>query len=179
MSFARVRALAVVGALVVAAAIFVTVALIKDKQSGPGVASGCGKDAVVANIKLPEPQDVKLNVFSAANKSTATASDVASDFANRKFVVANAKDKKWPDPLKKNVDGVAVLRYGPKAVGAEWLVRAYFLDEANNEFDIKRTDDVVDVVIGAKFKQLATITEVNQALAQLGNPTLPAGTCSA
>ena len=175
MSFARVRALAVVGALVVAAAIFVTVALIKDRQSGPGQASGCAKDAVVANIRLPEPQDVKINVYSAANKSSAVANDVTNDFKNRKFKV----DKHGADPLKKAVDGVAVLRYGPKMVGAAWLLRAYFLDEANTDFDIKRTDDSVDVIIGAKFKQLATITEVNQALAQLGNPTLPPGTCSA
>jgi hypothetical protein len=175
MSFARVRALAVVGALVVAAAIFVTFALIKDRQSGPSVASGCDDGAVVANIKLPEPQDVKINVYAAANKSTATANDVKNDFKNRKFQV----DKSGADPQKKNVEGVAVLRYGPKMVGSAWLLKAYFLAEANDEFDIKRTDDTVDVIIGAKFKQLATITEVNQALARLGNPRLPPGTCSA
>jgi hypothetical protein len=174
MSFAKVRALAVIGALMLAALIFVTVALVKDHQSGPSSAAAtCGKDAVVANIKLPEPQDVKLNVFNATDKP-GVATAVKDDFANRKFQVG----KTGNDPAKKAVDGVAVVRYGPKVVGAAWLVNAYFLNQAKPEFDIKRTDDVIDVVIGPQFKQLATITEVNQSLAQKGNPVLPPGTCS-
>ncbi len=87
--------------------------------------------------------------------------------------------KSGNDPAKKPVTKVAALRYGPKAVGAAWLLRAYFLNQADPQFDTKRTDDVVDVVIGTAFKQLATTTEVNQALAQLGDPVLPPGTCSA
>jgi hypothetical protein len=171
MSFARVRALAVVGALVVCAAIVVTIALLKDRQTGPPEAKGCPKDAVIANLKLPTPEQVKLNVYNA----TGVASNVPTDFKNRKFGATN----KGIDAKVKAVDAPALLRYGPKSVGAAWLVRAYFLDEAKTEFDIARTDDVVDVVIGTKFKQLATPTEVNQALAQLGNPTLPKGTCAA
>ena len=174
MSFAKVRALAVIGALVLAALIFVSVALIKDRQSGPtSAAATCGKDAVVADIKLPEPQDVKLSVYNATDKP-GVATAVKDDFANRKFQIG----KTGNDPAKKPVDSVAVLRYGPKVIGAAWLVNAYFLNEAKAEFDIKRTDDVIDVVIGPKFKQLATFTEGNQALAQKGNPILPPGTCS-
>jgi hypothetical protein len=93
---------------------------------------------------------------------------------NRKFKV----DKSGNDPLKKAVTNVAALRYGPKAVGKAWLVRAYFLNEAKIEFDIKRADDTVDVVLGTKYLELATQTEVKQALTQLGNPVLPPGTCS-
>lgn len=173
MSFARARALAVVGLLVVAAAISVTIALLKDHQGGPAEASGCSEDAVIANIKLPEPEQVKLNVYNATDKP-GLASEVRNDFVNRKFVVQNLGN----DPQNKRVDAVAVIRFGPKAVGAAWLLRAYFLNEAKTEFDIARTDDVVDVVIGSRFRQLATTTEVNQALAQLGNPTLPEGTCA-
>jgi LytR cell envelope-related transcriptional attenuator len=174
MSFARVRALAVVGALVVAAAVFVTVALLKDRQNEPTEARGCAEGAVIADIRLPEPQDVKINVYNATDKP-GLATEVRTDFENRKFKI----EKHGNDPANKRVAEVAVLRYGPKAVGAAWLLRAYFLNEATTEFDAKRADNVVDVVIGAKFKQLATTTEVNQALAQLGNPTLPEGTCAA
>jgi hypothetical protein len=173
MSFARVRALAVVGALVLAAMVFVTVALIKDHQTGPTQAKGCAKDAVMANIQLPEPQDVKINVYNATDKP-GLANEVGADFKNRKFQVKNMGN----DPAKKAAPKVAVLRYGPKAVGSAWLLRAYFLDQADREFDIKRTDEFVDVVLGPQFKQLATTTEVNQALAQLGSPQLPPGTCS-
>jgi hypothetical protein len=99
---------------------------------------------------------------------------VAEDFKNRKFTVVNTGN----DPKGKRVDQVAILRYGPKAVGAAWLLRAYFLDQATREFDINRKDDLVDVVLGNQFKQLATVTEFHQALAQLGSPTLPEGTCN-
>jgi hypothetical protein len=175
MSFARIRALAVVGVLVIAAAIVVTITISKDRQKGPITNGGsCTAGQVPVSLALPEPKDVKINVFNATDKP-GLASDVATDFKNRKFTVV----KEGNDPLAKRVDGVAVLRYGPKKVGAAWLMRAYFLNEAKFEFDAKRTDDLVDIVVGLKFKQLATVTETNQALAQAGNPTLPQGTCEA
>jgi hypothetical protein len=174
MSFARVRSLAVVGALVLAAIIFVTVALIKDRQSGATASQGCPDDAVLANITLPQDEsEVTLNVYNATDKP-GLAGEVKTEFKNRKFKV----DKSGNDPLKKAVAAVAALRYGPKAVGKAWLVRAYFLNEAKIEFDIKRADDTVDVVLGTKYLELATQTEVKQALTQLGNPVLPPGTCS-
>jgi hypothetical protein len=173
MSFARMRALVVVGVLVLAAVVLVVVALFKDKQTIPIEAQGCAKNAVIANIKLPEPSAVKINVYNATAKP-GLATDEKNEFKARRFTV----DKVGNDPLAKRVDGVAVLRFGPKAAGAAWLLRAYFLDQATREFDITRKDDHVDVVLGNGFKQLATTTEVNQALAQLGNPTLPEGTCA-
>lgn len=175
MSFARIRALAVVGALVIAAAITVTVTIVKDRQDGSITATGgCAAGEVPANPKLPEPKDVKINVFNATDKA-GLASVVAADFKNRKFKVVKDPTN---DPLNKRVEGVAVLRYGPKMVGAAWLLRAYFLNQAQTELDLKRTDDVVDIVIGLQFRQLATVTETNQALARLGSPTLPNGTCA-
>jgi hypothetical protein len=173
MSFARVRAIVVVSALVVCAIIFVTMAIVRDRQAGRTRTTGCASDAVLANVTLPVPEDVKLNVYNATDKPK-LASEVAADFTNRKFKV----EKQGNDPQAKRVDAVAAVRFGPQAVGAAWLVRAYFLDEAKAEFDINRKDDVVDVVIGTKFKQLATTTEKNQALGQMGAPRAPAGTCA-
>jgi hypothetical protein len=176
MTFARIRAITIVSVLVVAAVIFVTVALLRDDQTGPLGGGGCPKDAVLADTHLPEPQDVKINVYNATNPPRpGLANAVKIDFMNRKFTVVNS----GPDPKGKPVDAVAVLRYGPKAVGAAWLLRAYFLDQATTDFDINRKDALVDVVLGNQFKQLATVTEFHQALAQLGNPTLPKGTCDA
>jgi hypothetical protein len=171
MTFARIRAIAIVSVLVVAALIFVAAAILRDNQTG-AVASGCPKDAVLADTRLPEPGNVKINVYNATDHP-GLANQVKIDFTNRKFTVVNTGN----DPKGKRVDQVAVLRYGPKAVGAAWLLRAYFLDQATPEFDINRKDELVDVVLGAQYKQLATITEFHQALAQLGNPTLPKGTC--
>lgn len=170
MSFARVRALVVVGVLVVLAVVFIVVALVRDTQGSDKVATACQDGEVPADVRLPEPQDVKITVLNATG-SRGLAESVATNFANRKFQVVKS------DTEKKGVKGVAVLRYGPKGVGAAQLLRAYFLDQATPEFNKARTDDVVDVVIGPEFQQLATTTEVNQSLAGIGTPELPPGTC--
>jgi hypothetical protein len=174
MSFARVRALVVVGVLFLAAAVFVIIALVRDSQGDPRAAAGCPKNAVLVNTRLPEEnKDVKLKVFN-GTAVPGLAEKVGEDFSHRGFTVDKKKDNS-----PKAISGVAVLRYGPKAVGAAWLIRAYFLQEADPQFDPKRQNDVVDVLVGKKFQQLATETEVRQSLTQLGNPIPPAGTCPA
>jgi ABC-type Na+ efflux pump permease subunit len=172
MSFARVRALVIVGALLLLALVFIVVALVRDTQAGQQVAGGCQDGQVAVNAELPDNKDVKINVYN-GTQTQGLAEIVGTDFANRKFQVL----KKANDPLHKKIDAVAVLRYGPKGLGAAQLLRAYFLDEADSEFDRNRKDGVVDVVIGDKYQQLATTTEVSQALAALGRPSLPPGTC--
>jgi hypothetical protein len=174
MSFARVRALVVVGVLVVAATVLVVMAFAKDTQTGGPVAEGCPEGWPVADIRLPEPKEVKINVYNATD-SPGLAGGVASDFKNQAFVIG----KTGNDPKKRAVSAVAELRYGPKAVGSAHLLRAFFLDEAQTQFDIRRTDEIVDVVVGINYKQLATPTEMRQSLAALGKPTLPEGTCAA
>jgi hypothetical protein len=174
MSFARVRALVVVGALFTAAAVFVVLALVRDSQSDPKAAAGCPKDAVLVKTRLPdENKDVKIKVFNGTNQP-GLAEKVGEDFSHRGFTVDK---KKANNP--KAVDAVAVLRYGPNAVGNAWLLRAYFLQEAQTQYDPKRQNDVVDVVVGKRFQQLATETEVKQSLTQLGNPVAPPGACPA
>jgi hypothetical protein len=174
MSFARVRALAAVGVLVACAVVLVVMALVKDTQPTASTGGGCPPGYVPADLRLPVEKDIKINVYNGTSR-TGLADQVAADFQNREFTVK----KRGNDPLKKKVDKVAVLRYGPKAVGAAWVLRAYFLAEADTEFDIARKDDVVDVVLGSRFRQLGTVTEVNQSLGALGRPTLPKGTCDA
>ncbi|WP_238015956.1 LytR C-terminal domain-containing protein [Dactylosporangium sp. AC04546] len=178
MSFARVRALAVVGTLVVAAAIFVIVALVKDRQSSPQEAQGCTEGAIVANAKLPTTEQVKLNIYNATG-TPGLATDVSKEFLARRFKEATVQTAAPNPPVNKPGDKVAFIRYGPQTVGAAWLMRAYFLNEAETQFDKARQDDRVDVIIGGRFRQLPTITEVNQAIGALGNPSLPEGTCAA
>jgi len=172
MSYARVRALVIVGALMVAAVIFVVFALVRDTQTGPATAKGCPDGWVMANVRLPEPKEVKIKIFNATNVQGLGA-QVTDDFKNRKFQVKATTNN------SKVVDGIAVLRFGPKAVGAAHLLRAYFLDEADTQYDKARKDDIVDVIIGTDFQQIGTTTEVNQSLAALGNPVLPPGACAA
>jgi len=170
MSFARVRALVVVGLLAVLALVFVVVALVRDTQSSAGLAGSCPEGWPLADVTLREPKDVKINVLNGTDR-IGLATSIADDFRNRKFQVKKAGDE------KKQIDDIALLRYGPKGVGSAHLLRAYFLDNAEYEYDAKRTDDVVDVVLGSGFQQLATTTEVNQSLGDLGAPVAPAGSC--
>jgi hypothetical protein len=172
MSFARVRALVVVGVLAVAAVVFVVVALVRDTQSD-AVSGGCPDGSVMANVTLPDdPEQVTIKVYN-GTKIAGKADAVTTEFKNRKFRTEK------PAENKKKVDGVAVMRYGPEAVGSAWLLRAYFLDEADVQYDAKRKGAVVDIVIGTGFQQLATTTEVNQSLVQLGEPEVPLGACVA
>jgi hypothetical protein len=170
MSFTRVRALVVVGLLAVLALVFVVVALVRDTQSDAGLAGGCPEGWPLADVTLREPKDVKINVFNGTDR-IGLAKSIADDFRNRKFQVQKTGDE------KKQIDDIAVLRYGPKGVGSAHLLRAYFLDNAEYEYDEKRTDDVVDVVLGGGFQQLATTTEVNQSLGDLGAPVAPERSC--
>jgi len=173
MSFARVRALVVVGVLAVAAVVFVVVALVRDTQGDAVAGGGCPDGSVMANVTLPEdPEDVTVKVYN-GTKTAGLADNVTNEFKNRRF-----KTQK-PGENKKKVDGVAVMRYGPEAVGSAWLLRAYFLNQADVQYDAKRKGAVVDVVVGKSFQQLATTTEVNQSLVELGEPEVPLGACVA
>jgi LytR cell envelope-related transcriptional attenuator len=174
MTFARVRSLVVLGTLGMLALVFIVVALVRDTQSGgASPVAKCKDGYVVAYTTLKEPKDVKIRVFNGTSVP-GRARALAEEFKNRDFQVLQTGN------AKAGVDEVAVLRYGPKAVGAAHLLRAYFLDEASPQYDAKRKDDVVDVVIGKNFKQLATTTEMKQSLVELGGrPELPPGTCAA
>jgi len=173
MSFARVRALVVIGVLAVAAIIFVVVALVRDSQGDAVSGDGCAEGAPRANVTLPDdPDQVKVRVLN-GTREPGKAEKVSNDFKNRGFVMEK------PGESKSKFDRIAIIRYGPKAVGDAQLLKAYFLGKAKPEYSAKRTDDIVEIVVGANFAQLATSTEVNQSLVELGEPELPPGACAA
>jgi hypothetical protein len=45
------------------------------------------------------------------------------------------------------------------------------------EYNAKRKGQVIDIVVGDQYRQLATQTEVNQSLVEVGEPTVPPGAC--
>ena len=172
MSFARVRAFIVFGVLAVAAVVLLIVALVHDSQAD-AVADGCPAGAPRADVALPTgPEQITVKVLN-GTKKPGLAEAVTSDFKNRQFKVQK------PGENKKAVKNVAVLRYGPDAVGKVQLIRAYFLNQADLEYIAKRKGAVVDVVIGNRYQQLATSTEVKQSLGIIGEPTPPPGACVA
>ena len=164
------RAIVVAGALAVAAVISVAIALVRDSQAG-AVASGCPAGAVTADVTLPDDtQQVTVKVYNGSTRP-GLAGEVTDDFRNRRFTTEK------PAENRNKVDDVAVIRYGPEAVGKAWLVRAYLLNQADVHYDARRKGAVVDVVVGEGFQQLATFTEVSQSLVELGEPKLPPGAC--
>jgi hypothetical protein len=176
MTLARLRAIAIVAVLAVSALVFVGFAISKDRQTHNVVAIGCAKGKVPVNLKLPDDtKDIKVNVYNGTEES-GLAGEVADDLRGRKFNVGKIGN----DPLGQRLDSVAVLRYGPSVVGAAWVVNAHMLNKATLEFDIKRPDDTIDIVIGSQFKKLATATEMRQSLSQAGKARLPSSnTCDA
>ncbi|WP_285689615.1 LytR C-terminal domain-containing protein [Actinoplanes sp. NBRC 103695] len=173
MSFTRTRAFLVVALLAVAAIVVVVVALVRDTQGDAAAGQKCPAGAPTANIDIPAGADeVKLRVFN-GTKTEGVADRVSQEFADRGFRTQP------PAESKTKFGKVAIIRYGPKSVGAAQWIRAYFLGEADPQYNAKRTTDVIDIVIGAQYKQLATKTEVNQSLAQLSEPKLPPGACAA
>jgi hypothetical protein len=175
MTFARVRALIFVAVLFITAGVVVIMAIGRDTQTKPISADPCPSGLVAARTKMPERGEVTVNIFNGTAK-VGLAQQVGGEFKNRGF---NVK-KTGTVPGNKLSPEIAEITYGPEAVGAAALVSAYFLvDEAKMNFDIKRKGAEVDVVVGTRFQQLATTTEVNQSIAALGNPELPEGTCEA
>jgi len=174
MTFSRVRALIVVAVLFVVAGIIVIAAINKDSQTNPHAVDECPAGMIPAHTRMPERNQVTVNVFN-STKTVGLALQVGDLFKFRGFNVHNIGDTKG-----KALDDIAVISYGPEAVGAAYLVSANFLvDEATMQFDIERKGPEVDVTIGTQFQQLATTTEVNQSIAAIGNPALPPGTCNA
>jgi hypothetical protein len=176
MSFARIRALTLVTVLVLAALVLTIMALTKGSKTQADAPKVCPSGYVLANMKLPnDNRQISVNVYNATDR-IGLAGTVKLDFEYRKFHVV----KTGNNPLGKPVPGVAVIRYGPKAVGAAYVVDAYFLNDAVHQYDPSRTDSSVDVVLGGEFRQLATQTEVNQAftvLAGRGGPQVPEKAC--
>ncbi|MEU4425681.1 LytR C-terminal domain-containing protein [Actinoplanes sp. NPDC024001] len=167
------RAALVVGLLIFAAIVVAVVALVRDSQAGAAPGENCPPGAARVDLTLPDTAaEVKLRVFN-GTAAKGTAERVSRDFKDRGFQMQPAA------ATKSKHAGVAIVRYGPKTVGAAQWIRAYFLGEAETAYNPKQTTDVIDVVIGERFRQLATRTEVNQSLAQLSEPQLPPGACPA
>ncbi|UQU65738.1 LytR C-terminal domain-containing protein [Couchioplanes caeruleus] len=119
------------------------------------------------DLSLPDdPADIPVRVLDGA----ATAGldrTVVQDLHKRRFTRAVAAGE-----AAERTDAVAVLQYGPEAVGEAVVLRAMLRNEAVLHFDPQR-DGVVELVIGNGFRRFASVTEVNQALVEAGRPTAP------
>jgi hypothetical protein len=154
------------------AALGVTTAVTVDRGPGPAPAPagpvtrpGCA----TVDLSLPDdPGDVQIEVYAGAKQ----ANQVAGDLAARGFA---ATGHGLIDPESDTDGTVAVIRYGPRAIGDATLVGALLGGDARLRYYPDRDDRTVDLALGTEFRQLATTTEVNQALVEAGEPTPPPG----
>ncbi|WP_176985072.1 LytR C-terminal domain-containing protein [Asanoa ishikariensis] len=150
-----------------------TYALLNDSQRGRAVGAQCPAGWPTVDLTFKQNDELKVKVWNATDRP-GLADAVATDFTHRTVRVLAEGNAKIA------VDGVALLRYGPAAVGDAHVIGAYFLNTAEMGYEATRTDDVVDVLVGNEFKQLATQTEFSVSIAELaaaGQPTLPPRSC--
>jgi hypothetical protein len=179
MTAARARAIAVVAALVLVAVVLSLETMAHDRQTHASYLSSCPANSVPVITKpLPPRGDITIKVWNGASQP-GLAQSVAEDLQHRGYTV----QKVGPRDNKPTIDDVAFIMFGPDTVAAAQVVRAEFLmtnsqQNRDMKFNIKSKSKVVDVVIGKGFRQLGSTTEVNQAIAQLGDASAPAGTCA-
>jgi hypothetical protein len=161
-----------VAVLFVTAGVVVLTAINRDTQTQPQAAA-CEPGQVRVNVDVLDEQQVLVNVYN-GSKHVGLADQIAGELANRGFLIGKIEAV----PPDKQFAGVGSITYGPGAVGAAWLVEAYFLAGELDEHYVPDHDGpAVDLVLGNAFQELATTTEVNQRIAALGKPKPPPGTC--
>jgi hypothetical protein len=133
----------------------------------PGPAAG---PAVRCVLGLPDdPAQVRVRVLD-GGAPVGLGDTTEIELRERRFTVLNHTG----DPATHRT-GATTLRYGPAAIGAAALLRAELIGAATMEFDSNRADDTVDLTLGPTFVRLATSTELNQALVEIGEPSAPPG----
>jgi hypothetical protein len=178
MNVARVRAIALMSVLLIAALVLVYITLRKDNQQDTNYAASCPAGQVPVVIKpLPDVGQIDLKIYN-GTKTPELASTTADNFRHHGFKVEKVgnKDNKPVTP------GVAQIYFGPNTFAGAWVVRAYFLmtdpsEDRNMHFDVKNKSNIVTVILGTDFKQIGASTEVKQAIAALSQPVAPPGTC--
>ena len=172
MSLARVRALAVLGVLVLIALVSVVWAIVGDDQGPAKTASACGSIDAKKQVAVPPPKSVRLRIYNATDRG-GLARQVGAQFSRRGFTVIKTDN----DPQREVVTGTAQLRYGPAGAGAAQLLRAYVI-KAQPVID-DRTDATVDLVIGASYtdKDITPANQIKAQLERLGPPPTPSVSC--
>lgn len=139
----------------------------------PNASPTCPPGLVPVDLTVLRPDGTRLNVLNASDVKGLELT-VFVELGKRGFQMLSTTDRyrdgrRYPE--------AAVIRYGPQTVGAGWLVSSYIQGQVKTEFDIHRSNDRIDVILGSAFESIRTPTEANQAVAAAGQPSLPPGTC--
>jgi hypothetical protein len=173
VSLARMRAMIVLGILVLLAVVTAGWAIAQDSESPARLAdrTPCVKSTVPFASAVPtDPAGVRTNVYNATTR-IGLATQVADQLRALGFRVGKVGN----DPLGSTVDAPAEIRYGPAGAGTAQMLRAQFPGSVAKL--VTRADATVDVVLGMRYESVATAAESARELARLGVPTPPAELC--
>jgi hypothetical protein len=159
-----------VGVLVVAGLGYGLVSLLRsDGAAASDAASAtptpCPTELVPLGDLVPAPGKVTVNVYNATSTS-GLASKTATALEDQGFRVGKVAN----DPSGRAIEGVAEIRYGPKAEEAAQLVLAYV--PGAELVALERKGPRVDLAVGAEFPGLADEAAVTATLA---SPTAAPG----
>ncbi|MFE6164590.1 LytR C-terminal domain-containing protein [Streptomyces sp. NPDC056486] len=133
------------------------------KRSGPSDGPS-GKPS--APKALPEPGQIKVNVFNATARG-GLAKDVAAALKKRGFTVGKVDNA--PKEYDKKVKGTGILLGAKSATDSALPVLGTQLADAESRTDARKGAEV-DLILGAKFKDLAKKKDADKALAVLAKP---------
>lgn len=170
MRITQVRALIVVGVLILIAVSTSWYAIANDSQTAAG-RENCDPGDIPVDITLPEPHDVRVKVLNATNTSD-LAGSAAGSLKEYGFKIEDTGESK-KDEGKSSVE----IHYGPKALGGGHLLRSYFADDTA-VFDLKNENDFVEIILFDGFQQVNTESDARNEVGIIGRPEAPEGTCA-
>jgi hypothetical protein len=121
-------------------------------------ASPCVTQTLTTSEVLPDPSEVKINVYNSTSK-TGLAKETAQSLSQRGFKILKVAN----DPEGKKIAGVAQIRYGPKGEASAKLLLLYVPGaDMINDY---RTSKRIDLSTGKTFSGLSPQQGVNALLA--------------
>lgn len=170
MRITQVRALIVVGVMMLIAVSTSWYAIANDSQTAVG-RENCDPGDIPVDIELPEPADVRVKVLNATDTSdlAGTAANALDEYG---FKIEDTGQSK-KDEGKSSVE----IHYGPKALAGGHLLRSYFADDTV-VFSLDNDKEYVEVILFAGFQQVNTESDARNEVGIIGRPEAPEGTCA-
>ncbi|MFD4479587.1 LytR C-terminal domain-containing protein [Streptomyces sp. NPDC058471] len=119
-----------------------------------------------APTALPKPGQIKVNVYNATPRS-GLAKDVAGELKKRGFTIGKVDNA--PKEYDKKVKGTGMLLGAKSATDTALPVLGTQLAGTESRTDARKSGEV-DLILGAKFKDLAKKEDADKALAVLAKP---------
>jgi len=117
-----------------------------------------------------DPHDIQLRVYNATNRTGLARKTGAALRARGLNVLVTGND-----PTKRKVTGVAEIRHGSTTVPQAKLLLAVI--PGATPVPDRRTDAVLDIVLGPKFRALAARSAMDKAIRTLASTTPSASGC--